>query len=156
METVANSTVPTLSTPIDMPENEAVSTSYPHQKLLEALYLIWDAAERGQLQMFLVGDTAKQAIAQGDLSGDKITVGVRRNEWDSGQGRIAQTFLEHELGHKLVDIDNEVLIQDRAGTPISIKLYNENPYLESFDIIYYGYETFLLPNPYSEFVKEYE
>lgn len=125
------------------------------EQLLAALYFIWDAAERGQLQVFLIKDTAKQVIAQEDLSGDKITVGVRRNEWDSGQGRIAQTFLEHELNAKAVEKDGEV-IYDCHGVPIIIKLYEDNPCLNSFDMVFYKYETFHLPNPYKEFVEKYE
>lgn len=139
---------------VEKPQNPAVNLS--SEELLNALYFIWDAAERGQLQMFLTGNTAKQVIAQEDLSGDKITVGVRRNEWDSGQGRIAQTFLEHELGHKMVDVDNEVIIKARNGVPIHIKLYDENPTLDSFDIVFYRYETFNLPNPYKTFLEKYE
>ncbi len=129
--------------------------SFPSDQLLQALYFMWDAAERGQLQMFLIGDTAKQVKANEDLEGDEITVGVRRNEWDSGQGRIAQTFMEHELGVKAVEVDGKVTYEYK-GIPIIIKLYEENPTLQSFDIVYYGYETFNLPNPYKTFVEEYE
>jgi hypothetical protein len=134
---------------------EVPQISLPANELLQALYFIWDAAERGQLQMFLIGDTAKQVIANEDLKGDKITVGVRRNEWNSGQGRIAQTFMEHELGTKAVELDSQVSYKFR-GVPIIIKLYEENPCLTSFDVVYYGYETFNLPNPYKTFVEKYE
>lgn len=133
-----------------------LSTSYPHLELLDALYFIWEAAERGQLGMFLMGDTARQVIEQGDLSGDKITVGVRRNEWDSGQGRIAQTYLEHELGNKPKEDEGLITIKARNAVPIHIKLYEENPTISSFNIVYYRYETFNLPNPWSKFIEEYE
>ena len=134
---------------------QLIDAMLPSEQLLAALYFIWDAAERGQLDIFLIGDTAKQVKADKDLEGDKITVGCRRNEWDSGQGRIAQTFIEHSLGTKAVEVDNEV-VYISAGVPIHIRLYEDNPTLKSFDIVFYRYETFNLPNPYTEFVEKYE
>lgn len=140
-------------------KTEELSTeisTYPHQSLLDALYFIWDAAERGQLQIFLVGDTAKQVINGGDLSGDYIAVGVRKNEWNSGQGRITQEFLSHEIPHGKIEFDDEREVYIYNEVPIEVKLYDENPCLTSFDIVYYGYETFNLPNPYKTFVEKYE
>lgn len=131
----------------------------PHEQLLAALYFIWDAAERGQLDMFLIGETAKQVKAGEDLQGEAVSVGVRRNEWDSGQGRIVKEFLSHELGiHIDVYLKStlEILSYKYQGVAINIKLYEDNPCLKSFDIVFYRYETFNLPNPYDEFVKKYE
>ena len=128
---------------------------FTSQLLLDALYFIWDGAERSQTQMFLIGDTAKQVREDEDLTGDKITVGIRRNEWFSGQGRIFQDFCKHELGGW--ENNNEVLVVYKFhDVPIHIKIYDENPTLSSFDTVFYRYETFSLPNPYSVFKEEYE
>lgn len=124
--------------------------------LLQALYLIWEAAERGGLDIFLVGDTAQQVKADQELKGDRITVGARRNEWVSGMGRIAQMYLEHEVGSPTKSDKDGLVYTTRSGVPIHIKLFEENPYLSSFEVVFYRYETFNLPNPYTKFVAEYE
>lgn len=130
-----------------------IDKSLPSDKLLEALYFIWEASDRGQLDMFLVGDTAKQVIAQEELSGDKITVGVRKNQWISGQGRIVRDYLQHELRRYIDERDPEFTYQ---GVPIVIKQYEDNPCLQSLNPIFYKYETFHIPDPYKEFVEKYE
>ncbi len=137
------------STPIEI-------KSLPHEQLLAALYFAWDGAERAQLDLFLIKDTAKQVKADQDLSGDKITLGVRKTEWNGGRGRIFQEYAKHELFGVVEQKENEVIYTDRKGVPIVIKLYDENECLKSFDIAFYRFETFNLPNPYSTFVEKYE
>ena len=141
--------------PTSMAAIDAVIKELDSQILLDALYFIWDAAERGQLQMFLIGDTARDVMANTDLVGDKITVGVRRNEWESGQGRIAQMFMEHELRSPM-KVEPAMLTYTYQGVPIVIKIYEDNPTLMGMDVAFYRYETFNLPNPYSLFKEKYE
>ena len=125
------------------------------QLLLDALYFAWDAAERGQLDLFLIKDTARQAKADKDLVGDCITVGARKSEWISGQGEIFRTCADHVVG-KAVKADENEVIYEVNGVPVIIKLYDENECLKSFNPIFYRYETFNLPNPYDLFVEKYE
>lgn len=127
----------------------------PSEQLLAALFFAWDGAERAQLDIFLIKDTAKQVRAYQDLKGHNITLGVRKNEWNSGQGRIFQTFAEHEIGGISTKTDDEV-VYDCKGVAIVIKLYNENETLKSFNPIFYRMETFNLPNPFDLFVSKYE
>ena len=134
---------------------ESIVINRPVEQLLAALYFAWDAAERGQLDIFLIKDTAKQIKADQDLKGDSITLGVRKNEWTSGQGDIFRTFAEHEIGKPAKQDENEV-IYDCKGVPVIIKLYGENECLRSFDVVFYRYETFNTPNPYDLFVSKYE
>src|ERR1035437_3801773 len=68
----------------------------PHQQLLEALFFFWDGFDRATMNFFLVKDTAKQVIANKELSGGKLTLGIRQMEWNGGQQRIFKAFMEHE------------------------------------------------------------
>ncbi len=128
---------------------------FSHEQLLAALFFAWDAAERGQMDLFLIKDTAKQVKADKELSGDKITLGARKSEWNSGQGRIFETFAQHELGGVVSKTDEEI-VYDCKGVPVVIKLYDENEALKSFNPVFYHFETFNLPNPYELFIEKYE
>ena len=143
------------SQPIVTVATEPQLKSFPHEQLLAALYFAWDGAERAQLDLFLIKDTAKQVKADQELKGVSITLGARKNEWNSGQGRIFQAFAEHEIGGISTKTDEEV-VYDCKGIPVVIKLYDENECLKSFNPVFYHYETFNLPNPYELFVSKYE
>jgi hypothetical protein len=139
-----------LTKPIETEEEEK---KFETIELLQALYFIWEAAERGQLDIFLIGNTARQVLKDEDLQG-KVTLGVRKNEWVSGQGSIFRNYIIHTLGHfdntdKLI----EIIYMD---IPITIKIYDENPTLQGLDTVMYRYENFNLPNPFNDFAKNYE
>lgn len=125
-----------------------------HDKLLEALFFFWDGFERSSIDFFLIGDTCKQVKADKELSGDKLTLGVRRLEWDSGQGRVFEAFMEHEKQTPLKKDD--LLIYDFKGVPVFVYLYEDNPCLTGLDIVFYANETFNTPNPYNTFAEKYE
>lgn len=127
----------------------------PHDKLLDALFFFWDAFDRASLNYFLTGKTAKVVKSGEDLSGEGLTLGVRRLEWVSGQGRIFKDFMTHEeVLPKMKDKD--VLLFTYKGVPVVIKLYDDNPCITTLDIAFYGNETFNIPNPLDRFTKEYE
>ena len=123
-------------------------------ELLQALYFIFDAASRGQLGLFITGENAKQVKADADLQGDKLTLGIRRNEWTSGQGRIFSEFLLHYFQKDIKEEDGYLNIVYK-GVPIAIKIYKENPTIIELNPVNYRYETFSLPNPLDEFLEKY-
>lgn len=134
---------------------EPVLSSYDLQK---ALYHCWDAADRGALQMFLRGETAAQALKREQLSSSKLYLGFRKREYVSGQGRIFTAFMEHEgiVLQKEERVDGDYLTYTYQGTPVEIKLYEDNPTIMNLDPIVYAYETFFVPSPYADFVAHYQ
>lgn len=134
-----------------MNEDYVANPEFTHDQLHDALYFIDDAFERSAILFFLVHKTAKQAINNQDLSGDKIEVGVRKLEWISGGKRILDNFISSYLVSET---------EDRAeynynGVPIVVYIYPDDACITQCDRIVYEYDFFNLPNPYSKFEELY-
>ncbi|MFH1561883.1 MAG: hypothetical protein ABIF11_00480 [Nitrospirota bacterium] len=133
-----------------VPEIEEKVSGLPHDQLLQALYFVFDFMDRALINFYLVGDTAASVRAKKDLFGDRIMVAVRKNEWDSGARRIADAFappLEDEGG---------IVRYEYKGVPIILYVLHDSTSLTSADTTIYANEYFKLPNPYDEFIKEFE
>ncbi len=130
------------------------SINYPHEALLEALYFFWDAFERSNLYFFLIRDTAKQVIANRELEGDKLTLGLRRMEWQGGGDRIFNSMIQHEKVE--VEKHDDYILFHFKNIPVYLYLYDENPTLSSFDSVFYQMESFNTPNPFKEFDEKYD
>ena len=126
-----------------------------HDKLLEALFFFWDGFERASMNFFIIKDTANQIIANVQLSGDKLTFGIRRNEWNGGQQRIFRAFMEHEkiLPKK---VNENCLLFTYKEVPVYLYIYEENPCLDALDIVFYNNESFNTPNPFKTFCEKYD
>lgn len=130
----------------------------PPEKLLAALYHCWDGADRAALSLFLRGITAQQAIGGEELASPVLTLGFRKAEFISGQGRVFKAFIEHEnLSYGETEEDGQSFLKyNDNGVPVEVKLYDDNPTLINLNPITYKYETFNLPNPYKDFKEKYE
>ena len=118
-----------------------------HEQLLEALYYIFDAMDRALMNFVLVGDTARSAMQNRLLTGDKVTVAVRRNEWESGARRIVDAFAKPKEETKTI-VKYEV-----NGVPIVLHVLEEDTTIKSPNTLIYQNEYFKIPNPFSEFEK---
>lgn len=143
---------------IDVPEQqvtptEAPSTTVPkfsHERLLLALYYIWDAFERTNMPFFLVYSTAESVMAQRSLVGDCIQVGVRRNEWISGARRILDAFALPKT-----ETDTEALYEFE-DIPIKLYIYEElDDCIVQTQMVRYAAEEFMVPNTYEKFLEVY-
>lgn len=119
------------------------------EELLKALYWIWDAFERSNMPFFLIGSTAESAIANRELQGDKVTVGVRKVEWISGARRIFEAFAIPDTE------ENDTAYFTYEGVPVELRIFADNPYITSPDMVRYKYEEFKVPNPYAKFKELY-
>ncbi len=126
----------------------------PHDKLLEALFFFWDAFERSSLNFFLTKETADQIKAGKPLTGDRLTFGIRKMEWNAN-GRILKGFMEHE---KVIPkkLDGNTLLFTYKYIPVYLTIYEDNPCITSFDVVFYNNETFNTPNPLSTFNEKYD
>ena len=136
------------------PEVAPIAPALTHSQLLAALLFFWDAFERSTLNFFLIRDTAHQVIDNVDLSGDSLTLGLRKMEVNGGQFRIFKDFITHEKV-KVTEFEKGYLF-DYKGVPVFLYIYDENPCLDSLDIVHYAYETFNTPNPFKAFEEQYD
>lgn len=118
-------------------------------RLIQALYWIWDGFGRTAMPMFLVHQTAKDVIANHDLKGDKVEVGVRRTEWLSGNKGILDIFAQ-----PLFEDVNKAQYEFE-GVPIIVHVYDDDDCIMNLDHKLYRHETFKLPNPYNRFEQLY-
>ncbi len=139
---------------ISEPPEIMAQPSLPHEELLEALFFFWDGFERASMNFFLVKDTARQVIAGSELTGDSLTLGIRRREWQGGQQRVFRAFMEHEK--TLPERIEHGLLFNYKGIPVYLYIYDENPTLEALDIVFYQNDTFNTPNPFDTFNDKYD
>jgi hypothetical protein len=128
-----------------------VQTRVSAQHLLDALFWIWDAFDRANVKMFLVLQTAEDAMKGRELSGRSVDIGIRRMEWVSGGRRILDSF----LGDPETET-NDIATYTHNDTPVTLHIYDDDDCIINLDSITYKYEQFHIPNPYSRFKKLYE
>lgn len=122
-----------------------------HEKLLPALYWIWDGFDRAMMGMFPVYSTALSIISNKDLEGDGIHVGTRQLEWKSGSKPILDAFLGEP-----VDKSETFVKYIHNDIPVFIHIFEDDPCIQSTNQVFYENEYFKLPNPYSRFIKRFE
>lgn len=138
-------------------EPEIVDLDLGHDKLMKALYWVWDMFDRSNQPFFLVHDTAEQAIKHHALKGSKVEVGIRRNEWNSGATRVLLTIMgepleftqsENEEGYDIARFEHE-------GVPVFVYIYPDAECVMQLDSIHFQHEWFKVPNPYTKFKELY-
>ena len=122
----------------------------PHDKLMLALFWLWDAFDRALIHFFLVGKTAEDAIAQKKQENDKVEIGVRRMEWKSGSTPILKAF----MGEPLVETENHAEYFHNT-VPVYIYFFDDDPTVTSIDSFMYMNDNFSVPNPYSKFIERF-
>jgi hypothetical protein len=128
---------------------QPITTKYSPQQLLDALYYIWDAFERSNMPFFLVWDTARQAILNADLRGDKVEVGVRAVEWRSGAKRIFDAFVNEPI-----EEESDTVTYEFHGVPVIVHIFEkDHECIVQTDMVRYRYEEFKVPNPYQKFIE---
>lgn len=124
--------------------------SIPPDQLLVALYYVWDAFDRCNVPYFLVNQTAEDAIAGRNLTGNCIEIGIRRTEWISGGRRLIDNFLGLP-----VEESPTLATYKHEGVPILLYNYEDHECIVQTDMIHYAHEEFKVPNPYSAFKEIY-
>lgn len=130
-------------------QGEGASVSVTHDQLLSALYWVFDFMDRARINFYLVGSTAQDVRANKMLSGDRVQVAVRKNEWESGARRIADAFAEplNDWGQSVEYVYN--------GVPVVVHVLKDSTTLSGFDTAIYEQEYFKFPNPYEQFAREF-
>lgn len=133
------------------PQIASGDVNFEADKLLKALYWLWDGFERSNVPFFLTGQTYEDVVNDRDLSGNRVTVGVRRVEWVSGGARVLRTFIGEPTSEDAVRACYRF-----EGVPIDIEIYDDHDCIIGTDSVSYRYEVFKVPNPYETFKKIYK
>lgn len=124
--------------------------TFPHDQLIQALYWTWDAFDRALMGMFLVYGTAETVLQNKLMEGDRITVGVRKNEWFSGSTPILKSF----TGEPVSEGVNFVIFKNPFNeVPVYVYLFSEDSSVQAPAEVFYQAEYFKIPNSYTRFIK---
>lgn len=134
---------------------QPVKKDIPHDKLLMTLYFLWDGFSRSYMDFFLLRQTAKDALSGKQLTGDHIDIGVRKNEWISGNKPILESFFEHEHVTKVKE-NVEIYEGIYQEVPFTIHLFSENECLSALIPLQYMQESFKVPNQFDRFEREFD
>ncbi len=134
---------------------KGLSKDLSHDKLLPTLYFILDSFERASLDFFLIRQTAKDAIASHQLTGDHIDIGVRNNEWMSDAKDILFAYFDDEHVEKKEEVPGHITFQWK-DVPFTLHFYEDNPCITALNTITYEYETWHIPNQFERFEKEFD
>lgn len=130
---------------------------YTSEELLSCLYFIFDAMERCGLDFFLVRQTARDAITNifGPLTGDKVTIGIRKNEWQNDQKDLLFPYFEQEHVETVSELPDSYSFKWR-DIPFTIFLYDDNPCLTALVDLVYQNENWKIPNRFDIFEAQYD
>lgn len=120
-----------------------------HDQLLKALYWMFDVMDRALINFYVVGETGECIRNKKDLTGTRVMVAVRKNDWESGARRIADAFAPN-----FVD-NGETVDYEYEGVPVRLFVLPDSTTLTNHDTVIYNSEYFKLPNPYEQFKKEF-
>ena len=126
--------------------SEPVVKTLTHEQLLAALYFILDHFSRSNTPFFLTGDTAR-AVKDGKLlSGDKVTVGIRKLEFQDRMLGILEAFKAAD------EIGDNYIKYTYNGVPIEVQVIdNSEDLFTSLNEIMYQHDFFKLPNPFETY-----
>lgn len=147
-----NTKIPTITdTTPTLQQTTPPVQSFTHDELIDALYFAWDGFDRSNMKWFLVGETAKRAKMQRDLTGDGVDIGVRANEWRGGAERVFTTVMPDPL-----EESDSLVLYEHNGVPIRLHIYEpDDECIVATDSIMYRNEQFALPNPLERFEELY-
>lgn len=140
--------VPTF--PDEMPPPEEI----PHELQLRTLYFLYDAFQRAMIDWFLIRQTAKDAMSEHQLTGDHIEIGVRKSEWITGKEILFMFFGEEHV--KTLKEETDYNIFEYQDVPFTLRFYEDSEPLMALIPIQYEHETFLVPNQFERFEKEFD
>lgn len=120
----------------------------PTEKLEAALLYVNDTFARVFLPVIVLGETARSIKEDDRLQGSKIEVGIRQKQYTR---EVESCF--RDSFNDLIRNGN-VLKTHFEGVDIEIKIITRQySFFKYTDTIFYGPETYKLPNPFNKYYK---
>lgn len=122
--------------------------AFSHEKLMKALYFMYDLFSRANMPFFLLDETAKYARENKLMEGDHITCGIRAVDFQTRSLGILEAFQHAD------SIENNEIRYTVEGVPVTVKIIKSSePMFTNPDTFMYQYEFFSIPNPFSLYWK---
>lgn len=140
--------------------NQAMNLKPQSGEALEkALREIYDLFESLALRPLLLHETAR-SVKAGQITGDKLTIGIKALELTRNNRSIIFTrlrkYFDRGISKTLTfepDFEH-VISYDFAGVPIEIKVIERKySFFKHPDMIIYKLDEYLLPNPIARYLK---
>lgn len=128
---------------------------FSSDKLLNALFWVWDGFDRALINCFFVYDTAECILQNKDLEGDGVHVGVRKLEWGDNESRAGSRPIFEAFAGEPITKTDKVWTYDYLGIPVFVHIFEEDPCILQTNQILYRNEYLKLPNPYKRFLERY-
>lgn len=127
---------------------EKTEQSFPSEQLEEALFFVYDLMADAQLEFFVMGNTAQQMFNNEWLSGKKLEFGVTLKQLTNDTKDMLK------MSNPNIDITDKKIIMEYNGVPIEVRIIKKHyRVLDNLDTVDYGYESFLIPNPFDAFIR---
>lgn len=131
----------------------AMEQEFDFEQLAHALIEATDIMESAQAEFFLMGKTAEQMYHNKPLSGNKIELGIKKQE-------LADTTIDLlKIAEPSIDIQDRKIIMECNGVPVEIKIiklhYRVLDKLDPIDYDHgdYIFDTYYVPNPFEAFTR---
>lgn len=129
--------------------NSTTGLIFSDEQLRESLRDVEDIFDRAVAPMILLKETARSLKETGELSGDKITVGITISQLTP---EVRSTFVMYKPD--IVETDKEFTYTSPQGMPIVItKIKQKYGFFAQPDITYYWGEDYKIPNPFDRYWK---
>lgn len=129
-----------------MKKSPANGTNLSPEELQAALLDVQDALERAQIKFILLGDVAYSIYSYEELKGDKVVVGVLRNQWMPECVTILRAWRPQ------VEEDKHGVHYKVGNVPIQIRVIRKNFFfLKDPDLRAYYDCSLFLPNPFARY-----
>lgn len=120
-------------------------------KLDKALFYADDMLGRSQIEYMLFGDTAFSLINNTRPKFNKISLGIKRQDFTEFGKRI----LELTIPGAEID-DHKIKFFSEDEIPIEIRIINKHySFFDNPDRVFYLAEAYWIPNPFDEYWRVY-
>lgn len=116
-------------------------------ELEDSLFFAQQVFERASCPFFPIHETARQIKNNEHLKGDKITLGVKLNDFLSTKHIFPEAV--RISGGRNIDIGDKKIHIEYKEVPIEVRIITKHyRVLDFLDPVFYAYDTFYLPNPF--------
>lgn len=135
-----------------LPEASKLRTSsadqFPGDQLERAVMDAEDLMARIQTPFFVVGEIAKQMMANEKLSADGVDLAVRRNELTADRLSTLKSLEPN------IEVTEQGFSYTWDGVPIRVKFVEaDNELYKRADRVWYNAWEYQVPNPFQEYLK---